>query len=534
MLRKTIGLAGGLTLALLSGALVTATAGDWPQWGRDGSRNMVGEAKNLPVPFKPGTVNMDTEQVDMSTTEHVKWVAKLGSQSYGNVSIGQGRILLGTNNAFPRDKKYVGDRAVVLCLDEKDGSLIWQLNLPKLGAGKVSDWEYLGICSSPAIVGERVFVVSNLGTVICLDLLGLANGNQGLTNEGEIVGTKEKPIKQGPQDADIIWQYDMRGELGVFPHNITSSSVLPCGDVLFVNTSNGVDWSHVNIPSPRAPCLIALDIKTGKLLGEEVAGISSRIMHCSWSSPAAGKVGKETQVIFGAGDGFCYGFSPKPVQGEDGLGELKELWRFDCVPPEYKTRDGKPIKYASPPGPSEIIASPVLHDGKVYVAIGQDPEHGEGVGKLSCIDASGRGDITKSGELWSYKGINRSISTVSVADGLVYAADYAGKLHCLDAKTGKVQWTHDTQGHIWSSTLVADGKVFLGNEDGFLTVMQAGPKKKVLAEIEFNSALHSSPVVANDVLYIQTMTHLYAISKDAGGAKNGAKNSAKPADKSGQ
>lgn len=499
----------------------SVSAQDWVRWGNTKSRNMVGQAKNIPTAIKPGEIDPKTEVVNMKTTRNVKWVAKLGSQSYGNPTVADGRIYVGTNNESPRSKKYKGDRAAVFCLNEKDGSMIWQFNGPKLGAGKVSDWEFLGICSSPAVSGKHVYVVTNLCQVVCLDVDGLANGNQGYSKEGEYYAGKGKPpVKLDNQDADILWIYDMRKDLGIFPHNVTSSSVLVHGDYVYVSTSNGVDWSHVNIPNPRAPALIVLNKKTGKLEGEEVANISSRIMHCNWSSPSLGKVGKQEILLFGAGDGFLYGFDPKPVE-DDGDKVLKELFRVDGNPPHYRKKNGKKVKYATPEGPSEYIASPVFHKGKVYIAIGQDPEHGEGLGNLICVDASKRGDITKSGVIWSYTKINRTISTVSVVDGLVFAADYAGIVHCLDAETGKAYWTHDTQSHIWASTLAVDGKVFIGNEDGYLTILKVDKKKKLLAEVEFDAQLYASPIVANDTLYVATMTHLYAIastSKSSGKA----------------
>ena len=109
---------------------------------------MVSSENGLIVDFNPGEMN-DDEVVDMKTTKNVKWVAKLGSQAYGNVTVAGGRVYVGTNNESPRDAGKKGDRGVVMCLDEKTGDLLWQLVIPKLGAGKVSDWEYIGVCSSP-------------------------------------------------------------------------------------------------------------------------------------------------------------------------------------------------------------------------------------------------------------------------------------------------------------------------------------------------------------------------------------------------
>jgi len=496
-------------------------------WGGDPTRNMVSyQAGKIYTGFEPGEEIGRTGKIDPQTTRHIKWVAKLGSQAYGNAVVSNGKILVGTNNDAPRDPKYKGDRAVVYCLDEATGDLIWQLNLPKLGAGKVSDWEYLGICSTAAIDDDVAYVVTNLCEVVALDMNGMANGNQGVTDEPayyQIDG------ELGETDADVLWRYDMRKELDVFPHNITSTSPLVVGGKVYVATSNGVDWSHVNIVNPQAPALIALDKKTGELVGEEAQGISAALLHCNWSSPTFANVQKlsidlnagqgeqeDPQVkeiptlFFGGGDGFLYGFDPKPEKDADGFDVFPLRWKIDGNPRKYRVdENGEPIKYATGPGPSEFISTPVYKDGIVYAAIGQDPEHGEGVGALSAVNAL-------TGELiWRDTTIDRAISTPSVHDGIIYAADYSGVLRAYDAKTGELFWEQDTLAHIWGSTLVADGKVFLGNEDGILTIMATGRQKKLLAEIEFNSPVYSSPVFTNGVLYVGTQSHLYAIAPDA-------------------
>ncbi len=500
----------------------TGYAADWPQWGSGPGRNMASPATHVPEWFDPGKYIKGSENIDPTTTKNVKWVAKLGSEAYGNPTVSGGRVFVGTNNESPRDPQHTGDRGIVMCFDEATGDFLWQLVVPKLGAGKVSDWEFLGICSSPAVDGDRVYLVTNRCEAICLDVHGQANGNDGpfmdeatyMTPPPAAGAPPHPPVTLGPKDADIIWRFDMREETGVFPHNITSSSILIVGDRLYVTTSNGQDWSHVNIPAPFAPALICLDKHTGELLGEETSGISQRMYHCNWSSAAYGEVNGQGMVIFGAGDGFCYAFDPVPVAAEDGLFSLKELWRYDCNPPEHKKKaDGTPYKYPDPNGPSEIIGTPVFHNNRVYAAVGQDPEHGDGVGFLSCINASGSGDITQTGKIWTYNKIRRTMSTPSIAEGLLYISDYAGRVHCLDAETGQEIWIHDTQSHIWGSTLYADGKIFVGNEDGIVTVLAAGKEKKVLKEIELNSPVYSTPIVANGILYVASQTHLYAIEE---------------------
>ncbi len=509
----------GGTAALTGGALL---AGDWPQWGGSPDKNMVSEEKDLPgADIEPGRFERGSEKVDMSTTKQVKWVAKLGSQTYGTPTIADGKVFVGTNNESPRDPKHVGDRGIVMCVDEASGEFLWQLVIPKLGAGKVSDWEFLGVCSSPSIQGNRGYVITNRCEVLCFDVDGQKNGNQGMQDEGKyMVDAGAEPAEVGQKDADIIWVFDMRGELGVFPHNVASSSVLLYGDKVIATTSNGVDWSHTNIPSPAAPSLIMLDAKTGELVAEETSGVSERVLHCSWSSPAMGTIKGKEMIIFGAGDGWCYRYEPEPVEEEiDGetFGAFKELFRYDANPPEYRK-----VKYPKPDGPNEVVATPVIYKDKVYVLTGQDPEHGEGLGMLSCIDPTMTGDISGKA-IWTFKGIERSMSTPAIIDDLLFTADYRGFAYCFDALTGEKYWEYDTFGHIWGSPLVADGKVYVGTEEGEVIILEAAKKLNVIRgenedkpdvmAVEFNGPVYSSPVAANGALYVATQSHLYAFSK---------------------
>lgn len=498
-------------------------AGDWPQWSGTNEKNMVSSETGLPVEFSPGRRIRGKADIDMATTKNCRWAVKLGSQTYGTPTVSQGIVLIGTNNEAPRDPGKTGDRGVMMAFEEKTGKFLWQLVVPKLAAGKVNDWEYLGICASGTIEGDRVYLVTNQCDVVCLDLHGLKNGNQGFQDEAKYMTPPAAPGQPPPPtaevtpiDADIIWVYNMREELGVFPHNMTSSSPVIVGDRLYVTTSNGVDWTHTNIPNPQAPSFITLNKNTGEYLAEEGSEISKRILHCSWSSPAAGTIKGTPTVVFAAGDGWVYGYGMGITKEDDDVALMEELWRYDANPKEYRFDEkGEPRKYATAEGPSEIIATPVIYKDRVYVAIGQDPEHGEGVGMLSCIDATKRGDITKEGAIWTYKGIGRSISTASIHDGLVYIAEYAGYVHCLDAETGELYWKHDTKGHIWSSTLVADGKVYIGNEEGELTILQAGKELKVLNVIEFPAPILCSVVAVNGALLVPTQTHLYCFAEGA-------------------
>ncbi|HUR45061.1 MAG TPA: PQQ-binding-like beta-propeller repeat protein, partial [Candidatus Saccharimonadales bacterium] len=465
--------------SIIASLLVPPTfASDWPQWGGlNPGRNMYSPEKGLPSRFEPGQLKPGTEEVDMKTTKNVKWVVKLGSQSYGNATVANGRVYVGTNNDTPRNKKHGGDRSILMCFDEKTGEFLWQLVVPKLAAGKVNDWENLGLFSSPNVDGDNVYLVTSRCEVLCLDAKGMKDGNNGpFKDEGkyvvkDVVIDKGKPtehpappIEPGPTDADIVWRYDMLDELGVFPHNASNCSTLIVDDILYTSTSNGQDWTHSNVPSPSSPSLIAINKKTGELLAEDDAKIGPHIFHGLWSSPSTGKVNGKQLIFFGGGDGLCYAFDAKPVKEGD-TSYLKTVWKFDCNPPEYKK-----AKYPDANGPSEVIATPVFYKDRIYVSIGQDPEHGEGIGRIVCLDAKKTGDITQSGLIWENRDIHRTMASVSIdpSNGLLFVNDFSGFVHCMDAETGKVYWTHDMKAHMWGSTLVADGKVYVGDEDGDL------------------------------------------------------------------
>jgi outer membrane protein assembly factor BamB len=472
----------GLLLALLltaaaSGAAVVSASdpgtGDWPMWGGTPDRNMVTAAEGLPVSW----------DVNPKARKNVKWVAALGSQSYGNPVVADGKVFLGTNNEGLRDPKQGGDRGVLMVFRQSDGEFLWQITHEKLAIGRAQDWPYQGIASSPLVIADRVYYVSNRGEVICADTNGFRDGE----NDGPVTDEKLTAETNG----DIVWRFDMIDEVGVSPHNMSNSSPVAFGDLLYVSTSNGQDESHVNVPSPKAPAIIALNRTTGKLVWED-ASPGDRILHGQWSTPAVGRIGDVDQVVMGQGDGWVRAY--EAVTG-------KKLWEFDTNPKDSvwpKTRN-------------EVISTPVIYGDRVYIANGQDPEHGEGIGHFYAIDATKRGDITESGRLWQYDKIRRSISTAAIRDDLVYIPDFSGFLHCLDAKTGEPYWVHDMFAAVWGSVLLAGDRLYLGDEDGDVAILQAGKEKKVIAEINMGSSVYSTPVPARGTLFIMNRNELFAL-----------------------
>jgi outer membrane protein assembly factor BamB len=447
--------------------------GEWPMWGGTADRNMVSEMTGLPTEW------------DIDSGSNVKWVAELGSQSYGNPVVAGGMVFVGTNNELLRDPGQTGDRGVLMAFRESDGEFLWQQTHTKLESGRANDWPFQGVASSPLVDGEILYYTTNRGVVMAVDIQGFRDGeNDGPFADEELTGQF---------DADVIWAYDMIEEVGAYPHNLANSSPVMWGDLIYVSTSNGHDESHVHVPSPLAPSIIALEKNTGQLVWEDNS-VEDRILHGQWSTPAVGEIDGVVQLVSAQGDGWVRGYVAS-------TGE--KLWEFDSNPKDSvwpRTRN-------------EVIGTPVIYENRVYIANGQDPEHGEGVGHFYAIDATRRGDITESGLIFDVEG-RRSISTAAVADGLVYISDFSGFLHCLDADTGEKYWEYDTFAAIWGSPFVVDGKVYLGDEDGDVVVLRHGREMEVMAEMNMGSAVYSTVVPAHGVIFMNNRNELFALEID--------------------
>ena len=458
-----------------------ATAQEVGMFGNSPSRNMVSDETDI------------VSEWDADSGNNVLWSQPVGSQAYGGPVVANGRIYVGTNNEGRRDASVEGDKGVVMAFDTDTGGFLWQMVHPKLTAGRVNDRPLQGVCSTAFMEGDRIYYISNEAHVICLDANGFGDGenNGPFTNETDT----------GEMAGDIIWSYDMIGELDVFPHNLATGSPLVIGDILYTVTSNGVDEGHVNIPSPFSPDFIALNKNTGELLWESNP-VGENVLHGAWTNPAYGNIGGRNQVIFAGGDGIVYSLDAQ-------TGEL--IWQFDCNPEDSEwILGGRGTR-------NNILATPVVYGDRVYIGVGQDPEHGEAPGHFFAIDATGTGDVTNSHEVWHRGGEDfyRTMSTAAIADGILYISSLSGFLHALDLETGEKFWTYDTFAAVWGSPFVVDGKIYLGDEDGDVAVLRAGKEMELLGEYNLGAAVYCTPVAKDGVLYVLTRNRIWALKEGA-------------------
>jgi len=275
-----------------------------------------------------------------------------------------------------------------------------------------------------------------------------------------------------------LWSREIQKEYGQFGLNWGyASSPLLFEDSLYVQVLHGMktdDPSYV----------MRIDKKSGKTIWKVDRPTNAlRESPDSYTTPGLLRYGKTTEIVITGGD--C-------VTGHDPA-TGKELWRANGLNP-----DNNPFY--------RIVASPIIFDEIIYAPTRVKP--------LLALKAGGRGDVTSSHVLWSTP--NGPDVPTPVTDGkYFYVVKDNGVMWCLDAKTGAEVYANRRikPGTYSGSPVLADGKIYVTNEDGLTTVVAAGPKFEVVAENPLNDYVLSSPAISEGRIYIRTAQHLYAIGK---------------------
>ena len=424
---------------------------------------------------------------DTTTGRNIVWSVELGNEVYGSPVVAGDVVYVGADNTRRMNPAFQEDSGVLMAFRVSDGAFLWQDVAPRVERG-LREFLLPSTTSVPYVEDDRLYYVTAECQLRSLDTKGF--------NDGENEGPYQEEVFKDKAAADIIWQLDIPA-LGVFPHEACNSEVLPLGDLLLVSTSNGQNEGHTRVPSPRAPSLIAVNKRSGELVWRAV-GPGAQVLHGDWSSPVAGEVNGRIQVFHGGGDGVLRAYDAESGQ---------EVWRFDGNP-----KDARWLPRAGVFSRSSIIASPAFADGRVFIAMGQSPGHFNAPSFVYAISPNGRGDVTKSGLLWTSREVGRVVGTPIVKDGLLYVGDLAGTVHCLDAATGEHLWKHETNDAIWGCFLLAGDRLYAGNAEGLMTVLRAGRRKELLGQIEMDSPLYARPTAVGDTLFLATANRLYLIA----------------------
>jgi outer membrane protein assembly factor BamB len=516
-----------LALSLLS---TVALGEEWPMLGRDGTRNAVSRERGAPINWNVDEYDRGGKRL-LRVRRGVRWSAALGNATFSSPVISSGLVWIGTNSGTATLGYPDHLNGILRCFRVANGKLVYEYKSPAFGDRMIRDTTWGGIGSSPLVEGDRLWLATNRGEVFCLDIGPLIRG------EG------------APRE---LWRIDMVSQFGIYHRMTLMGPPRPCSigpswnGRIFVTTSNGAGRVLTDVPQPDAPNLLCLDKETGKVLWQDKSP-GANILTTQFASPTVATIGSRVQVIVPQSDGWVRSFNPET--GEN-------LWEFDM---NFKTSTyesgGRGTR-------NDLLANAIVYEDRVYVASGQEAEHGEGPGRLVCIDPTKRGDISSelavdsdgnplprrriqavmpengertipnpnSGLVWEFvstgkkheEQMHRTMSSVVISNGLLFAVDFGGFLHCLDASTGKKHWTHDLLASVWGSPLIVGDKAYVGDEDGVIHVFQVGADPtcaEPVATITHEDGVYSTPAYADSVLYVASRTTLHAIDADLASAQ---------------
>jgi outer membrane protein assembly factor BamB len=275
-----------------------------------------------------------------------------------------------------------------------------------------------------------------------------------------------------------LWMRDIQKEYGAFGINWGyGSSPLLHENALYVQVLHGM---RTDDPS----YLLRIDKATGKTVWRvERPTDAIRESPDAYTTPALLRYGTTTEIVVTGGDAVT---GHDPASG-------KELWRAAVLNPARETD-------------YRIVASPLVAGGIIIAPSRERP--------LVALKPGGRGDVSPAHVLWMFQS-GPDVPT-PVSDGTyLYAVDDGGILWCLELKTGKTVYGPQRlrPGTYSGSPILADGKIYVTNEDGMTSVFQAGPKFELLAENDFADYTLSTPAVSEGQIFIRTAANLWAIGE---------------------
>lgn len=275
-----------------------------------------------------------------------------------------------------------------------------------------------------------------------------------------------------------LWMRDIQKDYGAFGLNwgYANSALLVDGD-LIVPVIHGMKTDDPSY-------LLRIDGKTGKTEWR-VERLTDAIRESpdAYITPALLLVGNTKEIVITGGD---------VVTGHD-FATGKELWRANGLNPQND--------------PSyRIVASPLVHKDVIIAPTRERP--------MLILKAGGRGDITTSHKLWEFN--NGPDVPTPVTDGTyLYVITDRGVVYCLELRTGKNIYGPQRlpPGTYSASPVLADGKIYITNEDGVASVFKSGPTFEVLATNTMDDYTLSSVAVKDGQLFLRTAGWLWAIGE---------------------
>ena len=443
-----------LIVAVLGGSGLIQAEENWPHW-RGPHHNGISDAINLPM--------------NWSLTENIVWKTELPSWSAATPIIWGDRIFITSpSKAEPAEnpeqiEQTQGGNRRQRSSRDPGGSNLFLFCISKPD-GKVL-WQreldnnnqvynkHNDATPSPVTDGQHVWVVTGTGKITCFDM-----------------------------DGRPIWKKDLQEDYGPFGHNFGygSSPLLHEGS-LIVEVLHGM---RTDDPS----YIVSYEATTGDVRWhQERPTDAERESPDAYTTPVVLQHNGQTQIVISGGD---------YVTGHD-FNTGEEIWRAGGT---------NPLKRSN----YRVIPTPVIVDGMIYVPTRKKP--------VLALKFGGAGDITESHLVWKYEGAAGPDVPSPISDGHnFYMVDDRGLVTCLDAKTGELIWGPEatSEAIVSASPILADGKLYIINEEGVTSIVSVGKEFKILATNELDGTYTlASPAVSGSQLFIRTSTHLYCIGEE--------------------
>ena len=275
-----------------------------------------------------------------------------------------------------------------------------------------------------------------------------------------------------------IWSRDIQKDYGRFGQQWGyGSSPLLYGDALYVQVLHGM---RTDDPS----YLLRVDKATGKTVWRVERPTQARMESPdAYTTPALAEVNGKAEIVVSGGD-IVTGHDPATG---------KELWRAHGLNPHDDPN-------------YRIVASPVAFGDLIVAPTRERP--------MLALRAGGRGDVTRSALLWSFDS-GPDVPTPVTDGSYVYVVNDRGIMYCLDARSGRQIYGRQRlrPGTYSASPVLADGKIYITNEDGLTSVVKAGPVFEVIAENDFDDYTLSSPAISGGRIFFRTTKFLWAIGR---------------------
>ncbi len=157
------------------------------------------------------------------------------------------------------------------------------------------------------------------------------------------------------------------------------------------------------------------------------------------------------------------------------------------------------------------------------------------MGMLAAMPANKSGTLTDKDARWLVRGVQAGYAS-PISDGQrIYVVDNGGIMFAHDVKTGQRVWTLNLGTIQKSSPVLADGKIYVGTENGrFYIIRPHADKGEILDQDWLGSeqnpeAIVAAPAVARGRVYVASMSSIYAIGPKMAPGNPAANPVAKPA-----